>query len=327
MNLRLGTDLDITFHRTCRVPRTNKVNALPASLGNFPIYRVADYTGNVPKDWQAEGHFIPMWPHEAMWMSFSPKNTVALMVGAGMVNAITGERITSTLSNTQNYVACPPQPWLDGFKPTAGEKVFQFVAAQLGSGETAEEQILGTAEFGGIQFGLFKPKIALISTDTLHEFAISAGPSTTPRMYRAAGATGMSVMSSFSAGPLGAGVDARSMGLGAGGSIRQKIYPDPYLNGRDVNEVWHAEPSDKGYVYIVHASDFKSITGMAAPLSPITYKTYQEQHLPWFGLPDGNWDDTKGGEAIDNLKPVSGGPHPTDADALEVNPTTSDLWK
>lgn len=248
------------------------------------------------------------------------------MVGAGMVNAITGERITATLSNTQNYVVCPPQPWLDGFKPTAGEKVFQFVAAQLGSGETAEEQILGTAEFGGIQFGLFKPKIALISANTIHEYALSAVASPAPRMYRSAGMTGQSV-SSFSAGQSFAGLDARSMGLGAGGSIRQKIYPDPYLNGRDVNEVWHAEPSDKGYIYIVHANDFKSITGKDAPASPITYKTYQEQHLPWFGLPDGEWDDTKGGEAINNLKPVSGNPSATDADALEVNPTTSDLWK
>lgn len=331
-SVSLGTAMTVTFYRTCRVPRMeDRINELPAGLGTFPTYRVRDFAGNVPKDWNVEGHFIPMWPQEALWMGFtSTVKPVALLIGAGMVNAVTGERLTSELSNTQNYIVCPPQPWLDGFKPTTGEKVFQFVAAELGSGETAEEQILGTSEFGGIQFGLFKSKIELIPASRIHEYTIGATAVASPPRIRYAmggGMRGQSIQSFNSASMDGAGMDARSMGLGAGGSIRQKIYPDPYLNGRDVHEVWHAEASEKAYVYIVHASDFKSITGKEAPASPITYATYQSQGLPWFGLPDGTWNDVAGGKAIDALKPVSGNPSATDANALTVNPSTQDIWK
>lgn len=329
--------LTVTFMRTCRVPRVDgRSSALPAGLGTFPLYKVSDFEGNVPKDWKLEGHFIPVYPQEALWLNFTASKPVALMVGAGMVNAVTGERLGPTLSaKPQNYMVCPTQPWLDGFKPTTGERVFQFVAAQLGSGETAEEQILGSSEFGGIQFGLFHSKIALIP-DSLPSADSAFGQSTgfsgsqakslrltssnIPMRYA------LSSVASASASLNYAGQDARSMGLGAGGSIRQKIYADPYLLGRDVAEVWHEEPTAKAYIYIVHANDFKSITGHAAPPSPITYKTYQEQKLPWFGMKDGEWGDVEGGAAIDGLTPVSGGPHPTDANALSVDPVTKDLW-
>ena len=345
--------LSLSFHRTCRVPRVEgRSSDLPASLGSFPIYRVSDFQGNVPPDWKVEGHLIPMYEHEAMWISFSVAGQpVAVMLGAGMVNALTGERMTPTLSaKPQNYVVCPTQRWLDGFKPTSGERVYQFVAAQLGNGETAEEQILGTAEFGGLQIGVFKPKVALIvdggptpygigklgleslltgwhnSAPRLQSFA--RGSSVGSHFFMENSSSTSVVGTSFNAisANLGAGQDARAMGLGAGGSIRQKIYQDPYLLGRDVNEVWHAEPSSKAYIYIVHANDFQSITGHPAPASPITYATYKQQGIPWFGMSDGTWGDVEGGAPIDTLMPVSGGPHPTDLNALSVDPQTKNLW-
>lgn len=350
----LGGILTVQFIRTCRVPRSSRTYDLPAGLGEFPLYKVSDFQSSphMPQDWKPEGHFIPMYAHEAMWLHFRQSSPCALMVGAGMVNAVTGERLTDTLSaSPQNYMVAPPQPWLDGFKPTTGEKVYQFVAAQLGSGETAEEQILGTAEFGGIQLGLFKPVKPLIPEPSIHEDLLSGDVKAAPPMASAAadwansGSIGSSLMyretynlQSFSTSHAAAMPmanfsttaaslrTAQAMGLGAGGSISQKIYPDPYLNGRPVEEVWHTTAVDKAYIYIVSATDFKMLTGHEPPASPINYATYQSQGLPWYGLKDGSWDDVEGGTAIDNLTPVSGGPDSHDPTGGTVNPTTNNLW-
>ena len=138
-NLVIGS-LALTFHRTCRVPRAQGlVNDLPAGMGNFPVFRVADYTGKAPGHWKYGGHFFPMYPQEAMWVGFNrPQSPVALLVGAGMVNAVTGKKLEPKLiaGKEQNYLVVPPQPWLDGFKRSEGESVFQFVAAELGKGGT-----------------------------------------------------------------------------------------------------------------------------------------------------------------------------------------------
>lgn len=320
--IQMGGRLTITLHRTCRVPRIKgKSNPLPMSLGQFPIYRVADFLGNVPERWKREGFFFPVHPQEAMYIGFNrPPTPVALLVGAGMVNAVTGTRLEPVLDGVkQNYVVVPPQPWLDGFKSEEGSTI-QFVAAELGKGETVEEQILGTAEFGGIQLGVYEPKISLIPASRPHEF-ISSGS-----FYNEVERT-VTHSRSFGVASCNftAGTGARDLGLGVGGAITQKIYPDEYLNGRDPSEVWGSEPTDKVYIHLVHASDFKAITGQDAPASPITYATYQAQGLPWFMLPDGSWGDVEGSEAIDGLKPVSGGPDPISAVPV-VNPLTKDIW-
>lgn len=315
-SIQLGL-IQFTFHRTRRVPRAaGLVNELPAGVGTFPVLRVADYSGKAPEHWKREGHFVPMYPQEALWIGFNrPAAPVALLVGAGMVNAVTGTKLEPNLvQSPQNYLAVPPQPWLDGFKRSGSESVFQFVAAQLGKGETAEEQILGTAEFGGIQIGVYKSKISLI-------------PATRPREYILGGGFESMLYSTGTRGMKSATLSARDMGLGAGGAIKQKIYPDPYIMGRSVTDVWADEPTEKAYIYIVHSGDFKMITGQEPPPTPITYEFYQKNGYPWFGLPDGSWGDVEGGgEVIEKLKPVSGGPDPVNADAPVVNPMTEDLW-
>ncbi|MBI3274080.1 MAG: hypothetical protein HYZ69_02955, partial [Candidatus Colwellbacteria bacterium] len=277
------------------------------SLGNFPIYKVSDYANKVPSEWKKEAHFIPIWPQEAMWIGFNyPAKPLAISVGAGMVNAVTGDKLSEGLSqNPQNYIVIPPQPWLDGFKSSVGGKVYQFVGTELGKGETAEEQIFGSAEFGGIQFGLHTSKIPLVSSMRPHEHVLSAGFS-----YKGVVRTRGAI---------------RTMGLGAGGSIRQKIYPDPYVTEKSVNEIWSDEPVTKVWVYLVHANDFRAITGMEPPQSPVTYAHYQALGYPWFGLHDGSWGDTSGSEKIDNLKPVSGNPDQL-FDEPKKDPSTDDLW-
>ena len=51
----------------------------------------------------------------------------------------------------------PKQPWLDGFCVEKGI-IRQFVAMPLGEGYTAEEQITGEAEHGGLQIEIFPMK-------------------------------------------------------------------------------------------------------------------------------------------------------------------------
>lgn len=317
-SLKLG-DLSISFQRTCRVPRAKgMVNDLPASLGTFPVFKVSDYSSKVPGHWKPAGHFIPMFPQEAMWMNFGRSSApVALMIGAGMINAITGKKLEPLMSkDPQNYLVVPPQPWLDGFKRDENGSVFQFVAAELGKGETVEEQLTGKAEFGGIQIGMHTPKIKLVNATRPRESVIGGYPES----FGWGSKSPVRMMSLQSHGP-------RDIGLGVGGAIKQKIYPDPYLQGRAVNEVWNEVPIEKAYIYIVHSADFKSITGQEPPATPITHEFYQKKGYPWFGLPDGSWGDVEGGgQAIEDLKPVPGGSDGVNVPDAQPNPATADLW-
>lgn len=260
VSIELGP-LNLCFYRTCRVPnRKGPINQLPGGLGAFPVYKVRDFLSNVPECWNKEGYFLSMHPHEAMWISFGhpSKEPAAILVGAGRANAVTGTDLSMRLSQEQNYLVVPPQRWLDGFKPFKGEEAFQFIATKLGSGGVVKDQIPASAGFGGLQIGLFRAKVLLIPVSPSYDFIVSEG---------------------------------NEVGVAAGGSVRQKVYSDPYLRGRSVEEVWDGEPQAETCVYIVHRDDFKTITDQDLPASPITHTTYKEKGLPWLDLPDGSWDD------------------------------------
>lgn len=72
------------------------------------------------------------------------------------VNAITGypQDRSASGSCTQDYLALPSQPWLDGIY-TEPEVVRQFVAMPLGHGYSIEEKVTGRAEIGGIQIDIY----------------------------------------------------------------------------------------------------------------------------------------------------------------------------
>lgn len=53
--------LRVNFKRTIRVSDNNTTNALPPSLGDFPLYNVADYKSTLPSAMTAKGgYFLPM---------------------------------------------------------------------------------------------------------------------------------------------------------------------------------------------------------------------------------------------------------------------------
>jgi len=144
--------LYVTFKRTLRIPDNESAYSLPPGLGDFPLRLVDDFGEKVPDKWlERGGVMLPMYQSEAMWIQFTSDYPFAVKVAAGKVNAVTGEDWTNEFQRSpQDYVVPPKQPWIDGFCVGKGV-IRQFVAMPLGSGYSAEEQISGEAEYGGVQ--------------------------------------------------------------------------------------------------------------------------------------------------------------------------------
>jgi hypothetical protein len=284
----------ITFKRTLRIPDTDKVYDLPPGLGNFALRHVEDYPDGLDEKTRKRGGVImPMWQSEAMWINFStfyhpadrgsargwgrPSFPVAIKVAAGKINAVTGENWRPGLNQApQDYVVAPDQPWLDGFAVEKGV-IRQFVAMPLGEGYTAEEQLSGEAEWGGVQ--------------------ISVTPLKSEVWERI-----KSESSSVESMPMCAEVSMAcesSMGLAAGGQMRQHIYPDPY-NTDD----WDIDATDRVFVTLCHARDWKKITGEAPRNFPPSAEDYSKAGMPWFAYYGADQQALAGSEKLRGLKSV-----------------------
>lgn len=280
-SIRIGDHLAVSFQRTLRIPDDGKVYPLPPGLGQFPVSRVDDYADRVPATWREHGGvFIPMYQREALWLHFACNwwRACAVKVAVGKVNAISGEPWDDKLrADPQDYLVCPTQPWLDGIK--AGEGfIRQFVAMPLGMGYTVEGQVTGKEEFGGIQLMVFDPKPGRFPDE----------PPSTPRLlFR------MEAVSTLNA-------CVSEMGLGAGGRMEQKIYPDEH--GIDT---WDQETYGQVYVHIVNSMAYREITGKEPPSTPVTARTYTEYGFPWFRLYDEQLGDLQPSEVLANVKSTS----------------------
>lgn len=259
----------INFKRTLRIPDTEKTYSLPPGLGSFPVRHVEDFTGRIPALMTDRGGVIlPMWQAEAMWLFFNNHGPdweldfpVAIKIAAGKVNAVTGDTWRPGLHrDPQDYVVSPEQPWLDGF---AIEKdvIRQFVAMPLGDGYTPEEQLTGAAEWGGIQISVtplkravWEMKLAVWREEQRHIRSRPFG-----ECYK-------SIMECSSA-----------MGLAAGGRMKQEIYEDSFSL-----DDWDQDATDRVFVSLIHAKDWKSITDEAALNEPPSADDYSAAGLPWF---------------------------------------------
>lgn len=268
----------IDFQRTLRIPDTERDYFLPPGLGRFPIRHVEDYQEHLPASTVARGGVLfPMWQAEAMWLNFSSHSgfPVAVKVAAGKVNAVSGEPWSAGLNqDPQDYMVCPNQPWLDGFAVEPGI-VRQFVAMPLGEGYSAEEQLTGGAEWGGLQIGVTPMKRtvweALKGERAYVEFTdVLCSPAAT------------------------------EMGLGAGGGMHQSIEPDRYGP-----EAWDPEFTQRVFVTLVHAKDWKTLTGEVAPNRPPTAQEYAQAGLPWFAW-YGVDQPLPGGKTLAGVKSVGG---------------------
>lgn len=305
--IQIGPNLTISFKRTLRVPQDGRRYSLPADLGDFPLFRVDDFADRVPAHWRAHGGvFLPMWRREAAWISFhgSMSNPVALLVGAGKVNAVTGEVWRPGLdASPQNYMVVggsDGQRWLDGFKCSDGS-VRQFVAMSLGEGYTVEAQVTGKEDVGGIQLQAFAcrpercppPPAPITNVLVLRGAIYPKGPvGTAPVVGTAMGGptalyAGAGGRAMCSTAPMGSRAEPAAanqgleLGLAAGGLIEQAIKttqlgPDAF------------DPAATGrlFVHIVDAAMFKAITGLDAPPTPITPEAYKAAGYPWWSTYD-----------------------------------------
>ena len=272
----------ISFQRTLRIPDDNREYPLPPGLGRFPLLHVEEYAARVPPDWQAHGGvLLPMHQSEAMWLSFDTAYPMAIKVAAGKINVVTGESWAKELSTKpQDYLVVPGQPWLDGFCVAKGV-IRQFVAMPLGASFTAEEQLTGEAQYGGLQIIAYPMR---------------------SEVYRKRYEWRKSVLFSL-AEPIFKVYESSQppdMGLAPGGLMRQRIYEDSH--GFDA---WETSTSSRCFVHLLNSVKFLSIVGVEPPTMPPTAKDYTDAGLPWFNLYDGDKAALQGAKKLASMHSVA----------------------
>ena len=267
----------ISFQRTLRIPDDNRDYSLPPGLGEFPLNLVDDYGDSVPGAWNTRGGvFLPMYQAEAMWLNFSGSYPMAVKVAAGKINAVTGEGWENELSGEpQDYVVVPDQPWLDGFSVMKG-MIRQFVAMPLGEGYTAEEQLTGEAEHGGLQIVVYPIKASYYEVEEEVDMPIAYAP-----------------LRAFSE-------PVEEMGLAPGGLMRQEIYGDEYGF-----EAWETSVRSRCFVHILNSVQFFDVTGAKPPSKPPTAIEYTEAGLPWFDYYGGDLKALEGAQKLAGLDSVA----------------------
>jgi hypothetical protein len=290
--------LHVEFQRTLRIPSDGRTYPLPPGRGRFPLRHVDDFGEKVPPEWLRHGGvMLPMYQAEAMWLRFhSPTGyPFAIKVAAGKINAVTGEPWDDGLErDPQNYVVHPGQPWLDGYVVTKGT-VRQFVAMPLGAGYSAEEQITGKAEFGGLQIQVFplraerwvppRPVFRPAGFGGLADYAIPPAPAMAP-------APASSPKRPSSAAP--------DMALGMGGSMKQDVYQDT----RPLAD-WDTARAGRCFVHLANAMVWRQVTGAEPPTVPPTAKEYTDAGLPWFDYYAHDRAAVEGSATLANLQTIA----------------------
>lgn len=254
----------VSFQRTLRLPDDGRDYPLPPGLGKFPLAHVDDYADRVPADWSSHGGvFLPMYQAEALWLSFDGRYPFAIKVAAGKINAVSGEPWSNELrasadAGLHDYIVRPRQRWLDGF--AVGEGVVrQFVAMPLGHGYTAEEQLTGAAEYGGIQIVVYPMRAERYEEMQRKKDAEALRPRFMFRRMAAAQSTG------------------RPLGLAPGGRMRQQIFADSHGL-----EAWDADHRSRCFVHLLNSDAYASVTGKTPPSAPLGPQDYTDAGLPWF---------------------------------------------
>lgn len=289
--------LSIGFQRTLRIPDDDNSYPLPPGLGRFPLRHVDDFAVRMPGKWVEHGGvMLPMYQSEALWLNFSceyllhhgtrypfavTRYPLAVKIATGKINAVNGKTWRGNeLHGDKDHVVVPDQPWLDGYCTEKGY-IRQFVAMPLGSGYSAEEQLTGEADYGGLQVLAYPMK---------RESFEKRFPGRVERVEL---------------GPPRACVKPRpacglEMGLAPGGRMRQEIYEDPY--GLDE---WETTALSRCFVHIANSLVWRSLTGDNPPTVPPTAKEYTRAGLPWFEYYDEGKAALAGSATLRNMKSVS----------------------
>ena len=182
----LSDSLDIRFHRTLRVAKTDsEVAVSPSDYGTIPLYPVAaTYQNKLPASIRTEGGvFFHMYSkshvsqpqyhvssnhdlldREAMWISFESYAHFAVKIHLAGVNVVTGvkydpddpdqwraELTRGRERRPQDYIVTPPQCSVDGIFKQPG-RVRQFVSVPTDTGYSTEVRLTAEDLVGGFQF-------------------------------------------------------------------------------------------------------------------------------------------------------------------------------
>jgi hypothetical protein len=185
----------------------------------------------------------------------------------------------------QNYMVAPRQPWLDGYVVEQG-LIRQFVAMPLGAGYSAEEQITGKAEYGGLQLAVYPMKREVYE----RRFPVqirSRSDRSSLKLRR-------------SIPDVMACAAAADMGLAPGGRMRQEIFRDTF----ELDD-WQLDASSRCFVHLCNSLVWQSITGSLPPHPAPTAKSYTQAGLPWFEYYDDTASTIEGSTALAGLKSVA----------------------
>ena len=147
------------------------------------------------------------------------------------------------------------------------------MAVPLGLGDTVEGQVTGRESAEAIRLLVFEPRPGIFPDEAP---PLPCGP-----------------VAVCAPSPSGA------MRLGAGGTIRQKLYPDPHGV-----ETWDPEHRGEIAVHILDSRLFQELTGRIPPPSPVNALTYAEYGLPWFDLYDEDRADLDATDTLAGILPV-----------------------
>jgi hypothetical protein len=271
-SVRVGERFEVALQRTLRVPEDGETYPLPPGLGRLPLLISATAGGRLPT-----GDVIaPLHQREAVWLAFGGTSWKpnAVQVGVGRINAVSGEPWAEGLrGDPQDYLVTPDQPWLDGINAGHGT-VRQFVALPLGTGATIEAQLTGEESEAALTVRVFEPRPG--------RFPDEPPPPQPGRVARMG-----------------------SMGLGAGGAISQKLYPDRY--GIDT---WDPEQTATVHIRLLNSETWTELTGRPVPPTPISAQTYAAHGLPWFSLYDESRGDIAPSERFAGLHGTADEPEP-----------------
>ena len=117
-----------------------------------------------------------------------------------------------------------------------------------------EGQLTGVEERGGLQIVVIEPRPGLFPEGPPRRSVHTLGPEVVPCC-------------------------ASPMGLGAGGRMRQEIFPDTYGW-----ETWDPARVGRAEVHLCTSADWRALTGEEPPPTPIDARTYTDAGYPWFDL-------------------------------------------
>ncbi|MBN2560625.1 MAG: hypothetical protein JXQ75_06820 [Phycisphaerae bacterium] len=238
--IHFGASMTVRFMRTLRIPADGQEHPLSVDLEPFPIFRVEDHIERVPKSWRAcPSVFIPIHPHEAMWISFSarPWKPNAVRIAVGGVNALTGKPLGNHLtSDPQDYLVCPPQSALVGFS-TADGLVRQFAAMPPRTEDPDEARSVSWRGLDSLRLTVLEPRPGRFRDRVVRKGRLTS---------RDCGGRGC------------------EMTLTTRGQIRKQIQPDPYGT-----ETWDLSNFGQVCVHMVNGAMFREIAGCEPPDCPL----------------------------------------------------------